>query len=264
MATPRRPRSLPAPKSNPLRDLITQKNRSVEAARERKRVQELKNELPSIIQERVGDQIQKLEDRLLTEVKEIGQRAVEESTAVISQQLNGRIETLEKASAMQTQTLASLSDSSRIAESKVSQVVSQIEQSLASVVPGFALEPSKIPATSMPPVGRRRHPGRLAGLENSLRMPAMPLGERFAFHRDPAPPLRASTRSSFRSRPWKSWLPIRWISPRSSGRTDSARIAPRQTCGAPIESASSSRFCDSSLLHSVPAAAQCRHKFYRF
>jgi uncharacterized coiled-coil protein SlyX len=180
LATPRRPRSLPAPKSNPLRDLITQKNRSVEAARERKRVQELKNELPSIIQERVGDQIQKLEDRLLTEVKEIGQRAVEESTAVISQQLNGRIETLEKASAMQTQTLASLSDSSRIAESKVSQVVSQIEQSLASVVPGFALEPSKMPPPSMPPVavaGIQETPG----LENSLRMPAMPLGERFSF-----------------------------------------------------------------------------------
>jgi hypothetical protein len=185
LATPRRPRSLLAPKSNPLRDLVAQKSRAVEASRERRRVEELKTELPSIIQERVGDQIQKLETRLLTEVREIGQRAIEQSTAAISDQLNGRIETLEKASALQTQTLASLSDSSRIAERKVSEVVVQIEQSLASVVPGFALDPP-----SMPPLP---HPSALPSpatspvvivapqLENSLRMPAMPVGDRLTF-----------------------------------------------------------------------------------
>ena len=148
MATTRRPRNLPAPKPNPLRDLVTQKSRAAEAARERRRVQELKSELPSIIQERVGEQIQKLENRLLTEVKEIGQKAIEESTAAISEQLNDRIETLEKVSEMQTQTLATLRDSSEIAERKVSQVVDQIEKSLASVVPGFELEPRKLPPES--------------------------------------------------------------------------------------------------------------------
>lgn len=141
MAPPRRPRNLPSPASNPLRDLVRHKSRAAEAARERRRVQELKSELPSIIQERVGEQILKLESRLLTEVKEIGQRAVEESTAAISEQLNGRIETLEKVSALQTKTLAGLRDSSEIAERKVSDVVDQIEKSLASVVPGFELEP---------------------------------------------------------------------------------------------------------------------------
>ena len=148
MATPRRPRALSAPKSNPVRDLVSQKSRALEAARERRRVQELKSELPSIIQERVGEHIDRLETRLLTEVKEIGQRAIEESTTAISNQLNGRIETLEKVSKLQTETLATLRDSSKLAEHKVSQVVTQIEQSLASVVPGFALEPSTLPPLS--------------------------------------------------------------------------------------------------------------------
>ena len=180
MATPRRPRSLGAPKSNPLRDLIAQKGRSIDVARERKRVQELKSELPTIIQDRVGDQIQKLETRLLTEVKEIGQRAIEESTAAISEQLNGRIDTLEKVSAMQTQALASLTDSSRTAERKVGEVVAQIEQSLAAVVPGFALDPPKMAPLPPPP---EIHHGihETPRLENSLRMPPMPVGERFTF-----------------------------------------------------------------------------------
>ncbi len=155
MATPRRPRNLPAPRPNPLRDLVSQKTRATDAARERRRVQELKSELPSIIQERVGEQIQKLETRLLTEVKEIGQRAIEESTAAISEQLSGRIETLEKVSAMQTKTLAGLRDSSEVAERKVSEVVDQIEKSLASVVPGFELEPR----ATLPEIPRVQLPG---------------------------------------------------------------------------------------------------------
>ncbi len=215
MATPRRPRNLPAPRPNPLRDLVTQKSRATDAARERRRVQELKSELPSIIQERVGEQIQKLESRLITEVQELGQRAMEESTNALTEQLSGRIETLEKVSAMQTQTLASLRDSSQEAERKVSAVVSHIEQSLAAVVPGFELEPSKYPPPSENPVSpvlpaaAELHPGpesralapvrprvdirALAGtvvaLDDTLsvgdvmiqKMPAMPVGGRLNF-----------------------------------------------------------------------------------
>jgi hypothetical protein len=150
LATPRRPRNLPAPRPNPLRDLVTQKNRAIDAARERRRVQDLKNDLPSIIQERVGEQIQKLESRLITEVQELGQRAIEESAAALTDQLSGRIETLEKVSAMQTQTLASLRDTSEAAERKVSAAVDQIEHSLAGIVPGFELEPSTLPPLPPP------------------------------------------------------------------------------------------------------------------
>lgn len=192
MATPRRPRNLPAARPNPLRDLVSQKTRAAEAVRERRRVQELKSELPSIIQDRVGEQIQRLETKLLSEVKELSQRTIEESTAAISHQLNGRIETLEKVSQMQTETLENLRDSSRIAERKVSSVVNQIEKSLADAVPGFALEPS-----SLPPLPEAEHyapPQQyLAGLPQidgavilsdapiTLQMPPMPVGDRLKF-----------------------------------------------------------------------------------
>jgi uncharacterized coiled-coil protein SlyX len=201
LATPRRPRSLSPPKSNPLRDLVSQQSRAAEAARERRRVQTLKQDLPSIIQERVGDQIQKLETRLLSEVKEIGQRAIEESTAAISSQLNGRIESLEKASAFQTQTLASLGDSSRLAEQKVSQAVDQIEQSLAGIVPGFALEPPSMPPMAPASVEMEQGSLRLEAsprLEGSLRMPPMPVGERLTFT---AVTVTSGTHPQFRPEP---------------------------------------------------------------
>jgi len=191
LATPRRPRNLPAARQNPLRDLVTQKNRAAEANRERRRVQELKSELPSIIQDRVGEHIQKLETKLLSEVKELSQRTIEESTAAISNQLSGRIETLEKVSQMQTETLESLRDSSQIAERKVSDIVTQIERSLASAVPGFALDPPK-----MPPVPQVSDSGRSQAISSAepvtgalhaidppimLQMPAMPVGDRLKF-----------------------------------------------------------------------------------
>jgi hypothetical protein len=185
LATPRRPRNLPAARPNPLRDLVTQKNRAVEAARERRRVQELKSELPSLIQDRVGEQIQKLETKLLTEVKEIGQRAIEESTAAIGHQLNGRIETLERVSALQTETLESLRDSSQIAERKVSAVVSQIEKSLATAVPGFALDPPSLPP--LPEIGDFGAAPQISGsvligeAPILLQMPPMPMGDRLRF-----------------------------------------------------------------------------------
>jgi uncharacterized coiled-coil protein SlyX len=184
---PRRPRNLPAPKTNPLRDLVSQKSRAADAARERRRVQELKSELPSIIQERVGEQFQKLENRLLTEVKEIGQRAIEESTAAISEQLSGRIETLEKVSAMQTQTLAGLRDSSEVAERKVSEVVDQIEKSLASVVPGFELEPRKMPPLpELPRVAEPQH--QPAQQRRRMLAPEIEYVERMASQPAAAPP----------------------------------------------------------------------------
>lgn len=141
MASPRRSRNLLS-RSNPIRDLVSQKQRAAEVLRERQRVQQLKSDLPSIIEDRVGQQIQKLETKLLTDFKEIGQKAMEQSTAALSEQLNERIDTLEQVSRLQTKTIANLRDSSQIAEQKVSSVVTQIERSLAGAVPGgFELEP---------------------------------------------------------------------------------------------------------------------------
>ena len=74
---------------------MSQKQRTAELVRERQRVQQLKSDLPSIIEDRVGQQIQKLETKLLTDFKEMGQKAIEQSTAVLSEQLNERIDTLE-------------------------------------------------------------------------------------------------------------------------------------------------------------------------
>jgi hypothetical protein len=192
LATPRRPRNLPAARPNPLRDLVSQKTRAAEAARERRRVQELKSELPSIIQERVGEHIQKLETKLLSEVKELSQRTIEQSTAAISNQLGGRIDTLEKVSQLQTETLESLRDTSRMAEQKVSSVVEQIESSLASAVPGFKLEPSRLPPLpdfddpyAHPGDSRRSLPSVPGSMEIAqlprLKMPPMPAGERLMF-----------------------------------------------------------------------------------
>jgi len=181
-----------------LRDLVTQKTRAADTIRERRRVQELKSELPSIIQDRVGEHIQKLETKLLSEVKELSQRTIEESTAAISNQLSGRIETLEKVSQMQTETLETLRDSSQIAERKVGDIVTQIERSLASAVPGFALDPPTVPpAPQVSELGHgRQDPGRSQPLFRPelvsgalheidppivLQMPPMPVGERLRF-----------------------------------------------------------------------------------
>jgi len=154
LAPPRRQRNSSLQRSNPIRDLVSQKQRTAELVRERQRVQQLKSDLPSIIEDRVGQQIQKLETKLLTDFKEMGQKAIEQSTAVLSEQLNERIDTLEKVSKLQTKTIAKLRDSSQIAEQKVSAVVSQIERSLAGAVPGgFELEPpayESVPAAAAP------------------------------------------------------------------------------------------------------------------
>jgi hypothetical protein len=142
LAPPRRPQDQSPQKSNPLRNLVAQKQRASEIVREKQRMQQLKSNLPSIIENRVGEQIQKLETKLLTDFKELGQKAIEQSAAVLGEQLNERIDTLEKVSKLQTRTISTLRDSSRVADQKISAVVSQIEKSLGEAVPGgFTLEP---------------------------------------------------------------------------------------------------------------------------
>jgi hypothetical protein len=132
--------------------MVTEQQRAAEAARSRARVEQLKTELPAMIEDQVGEHFQKLEDKLLKDFQEIGQKAIEESTAAISEQLNERIETLEEISALQSQTITQLRDTSRIADKKVTSVVNSIEKTLSGVVPGFQLEPSAFIPSSAPPL----------------------------------------------------------------------------------------------------------------
>jgi hypothetical protein len=145
----RNQRITPGQKPNPLRDLVAEKQRSAEIARARVRAEQLKSDLPSMITEQVGEHMQKLETRLLKDFQNLGQKAIEESTSVLNETLNGRIETLEQISALQSRTLVNLRDSSRIAEQKVSSVVENIEKTLSGAVPGFKLEPSAFAAPLM-------------------------------------------------------------------------------------------------------------------
>jgi hypothetical protein len=143
LATIRRtPRNL-IRRGNPVRDVVAEKQRAVELARSHQRVEQLQSDLPSLIHNHVGEHMDKLQNKLITDFREMGQRAIEESTAVLSDQLSERIDTLEKVSVMQTTTLEKLRDSSKTAEQKVSLAVDSIERSLSGAVPGgFRLEPS--------------------------------------------------------------------------------------------------------------------------
>lgn len=123
--------------------------RATAAARELARAAQLKSELPSIIENRVGAQMEKLENKLIKDFREMGERVIHESSAAISDQLNERIETLEQISNLQTRALSNLRDSSRSAEQKVSSVVNSIEKSLSEAVPGFQLEPSAFVAPQL-------------------------------------------------------------------------------------------------------------------
>jgi hypothetical protein len=135
-------RSTEGRRPNPLSDLVAEKKRSAEIARARQQAEQLSADLPGIISERVGEHIQKLENKLLKDFQQMGQRAIEESTNVLNETLNDRIETLEQISALQSRTIVNLRDSSKIAEEKVSTVVNTIEKTLSDAVPGFRLEPS--------------------------------------------------------------------------------------------------------------------------
>jgi hypothetical protein len=139
----RRNQRSPSRRTNPLRDMVADQKRAAEALRARERAQQLKAELPSLIEDQVGEHIQKLENRLLQDFKQMGQRAIEESTAVLNEQLNDRIETLEQISSIQSRTIVNLRDSSKAAEQKVSSAVDSIEKTLSGAVPGFRLEASQ-------------------------------------------------------------------------------------------------------------------------
>jgi hypothetical protein len=139
----RNQRNAPSRRANPLRDMVADQKRAAEALRARERAQQLKADLPSIIEDQVGEHMQKLESRLLQDFKQLGRRAIEESTAVLNEQLSGRIETLEQISSIQSRTIVNLRDSSKAAEQKVSSAVDSIEKTLSGAVPGFRLEASQ-------------------------------------------------------------------------------------------------------------------------
>jgi ribosomal protein L37AE/L43A/uncharacterized coiled-coil protein SlyX len=141
----RNQRNIPGRRLNPLRDLLLDQQRSAEVARTRQRAEKLKSDLPTLIEDRVGEQIQRLESKLLNDFKQMGQKAVEQSSAVLNEQLNERIETLEQISSIQSRTITRLRDSSKIADQKVSSVVNSIERTLSAAVPGFRLEASQYP-----------------------------------------------------------------------------------------------------------------------
>jgi hypothetical protein len=141
----RNQRNTPGRRPNPLRELVAEQKRAIEAARTRERAEKLRADLPTLIEDRVGEQIQKLESKLLEDFRQMGQKAIEESTAVLNEQLNGRIETLEQISSLQSRTIVNLRDSSKVADQKVSSVVNSIEKTLAGAVPGFRLEASQYP-----------------------------------------------------------------------------------------------------------------------
>lgn len=139
----RNQRNIPGRRLNPLRELMTEQQRSTEIARSRSRAERLKSDLPSLIEDQVGEHMQKLESKLLKDFANIGQKAIEESTAVLNDQLNERIETLEQISSIQSRTITNLRDHSKLAEQKVSSVVNSIEKTLSDAVPGFRLEASQ-------------------------------------------------------------------------------------------------------------------------
>jgi hypothetical protein len=138
----RNQRTTPGRRPNPLREILTEQQRASELARSRQRAEKLQSELPSIIRDQVGEHMQKLEDKLLKDFKMMGQRAVDESTAVLNEQLSERIDTLEQISSIQSRTIVNLRDSSKVAEQRVSTVVNSIEKTLSDAVPGFHLEAS--------------------------------------------------------------------------------------------------------------------------
>ena len=147
----RRPRNSHG-KSNPIRNLIAERNRASGIVRARDRGQIMKEDLPALIDERVGDQIDKLETRLVDGFREMGQRVVEQSTDVLTSQLGGRLDQLEHISVIQTDTINKLKDSSKLTEQRMSGVVNSIEKALGDAVPGFRLEPpSHLPPQLNPP-----------------------------------------------------------------------------------------------------------------
>ena len=61
----RNQRNIPGRRLNPLRELMPEQQRSAEIARNRQRAEKLKSELPALIEDQVGEHMQKLESKLL-------------------------------------------------------------------------------------------------------------------------------------------------------------------------------------------------------
>jgi hypothetical protein len=147
----RRPRNSIGRSSNPLRELLSERSRAAELTRLRQRERGIAEDLPSIIDQRVGAQMERLETKLVEGFREMGERVVAESTTALTSSLDGRISQLEEISLLQTETINSLRDSSRDSELKVSGVVNTIEKALTEVVPGFRLpSPSHLPPQLSP------------------------------------------------------------------------------------------------------------------
>ena len=150
MATTRRtPRNI-IRRPSPIRDLLAEKQRAVELARARQNSVDLTAELPSLIETHVGEQMQRLEEKLVNDFRQLGKFAVEESTTVLNDKLQERIQTLEEVSAMQTKTLASLRDSSRVAGNRMGSAIDSIERSLSDAVPGLQFDPPAVSPTTHP------------------------------------------------------------------------------------------------------------------
>ena len=79
-----------------MRELVAEQERSAPAARPGLLTEESKSELPSIIEDHVGEQIQKLEGRFLSGLRQPGEKAGEEKTAVLNEQLSVSPITIEK------------------------------------------------------------------------------------------------------------------------------------------------------------------------
>jgi hypothetical protein len=140
----RRQRTLPGRVANPVRELLAERTRAAELARQKQRdradLPALAN-LPSLIDEKVGEQMEKLETRLVEGFREIGKKVVLEGTEALTSSLDGRISHLEKISLLQTDNVNRMRDSSRVAEEKVAGVVTSLERALSDAVPGFRLSP---------------------------------------------------------------------------------------------------------------------------
>jgi len=130
------------------------RQRSAEIARNRQRSEKLKSDLPTLIEDQVGEHMQKLESKLLDDFRQIGEKAIEQSTAVLNEQLSDRIETLEQISSIQSRSITRLRDSSKIADQKVGLVVNSLEKTLSAAVPGFRLEAAQYP---LPQIESRSH-----------------------------------------------------------------------------------------------------------
>jgi hypothetical protein len=99
--------------------------------------------IPSLIEDHVEEQFDRLESKLISDFRQLGQQVIEESTAAITNQLGERIDTLEKISAIQGETLTNLQHATRVTEARVHSAVDSIEQTLSGAVPGgFQLQKS--------------------------------------------------------------------------------------------------------------------------